>query len=139
MADTPWASLPAHDGTWLWRFSGHVGSSAPQANGMILIDRRVDLDDATCRVVWAGPALAGLWAVRGERDDRLVRGADAGQAGQGRDRRDAAGAAAGGGRAGSPAGRSGPDDAGTRRRRARAVWRLGPRRRHRCRARGDER
>ena len=72
-------------------------------------------------------------------DDRLVRRADAGQVGQGHDRGDAARAVAGGGCAGGPAGRSGPDAARIRRRRARAVRRLGPRRRCSCRARGRER
>jgi hypothetical protein len=48
---------------------------------MILIGRRVVLEDTTYRVAeaWA-LAFERLWALRGERDDQLVRGADAQQA-----------------------------------------------------------
>jgi len=42
-------------------------------------------------VTGCGLALEGLWALRGERDDRLVRGAGAGQVRQGRDRTSSAG------------------------------------------------
>jgi hypothetical protein len=45
---------------------------------MIMTGRRVALEDATYRVVWAGPVREGLWTLRGERDDRLVHEADAG-------------------------------------------------------------
>src|SRR5258708_33537151 len=83
--------------------------------------------DTTYRVTylaWTREELGVLW---GERDDRLVRRADAGRVRQGCDRRDAARATAGGGAARGPAGRSGHDAAGTRHRRARAFLRLGPR------------
>jgi hypothetical protein len=49
---------------------------------MILIERRVDLEVTTYRVIWAWAwVLDGLRALRGERSDRLVRGADARQVG----------------------------------------------------------
>jgi len=61
---------------------------------MILTGRRVNAkgrDISRCR---AGRAFDGLWTLRGEGDDRLVRGADAELVGEGRDRCDLARAAA---------------------------------------------
>src|SRR6266702_494813 len=98
---------------------------------MILIESCVILD-TTYRVTYLAWTLEELGVLRGERDDRLVRRADAGRLRQGRDRRDAARATAGGGGARGPAGRSDHDAAGTPHRRARAFRRLDPHRRHSC-------
>jgi hypothetical protein len=56
-------------------------AAARETSRMIPNERCVHLEDATCRLVLAGLALEGLWVLRGERDDQVVHGADAGQVG----------------------------------------------------------
>src|SRR5258708_11492979 len=69
--------------------------------------------DTTYRVTYLAWTLEELGVLRGERDDRLVRRADAGRCRQGCDRRDPARAPAGGGGARRPPGRRGHVAVGT--------------------------
>src|SRR5258708_8798309 len=109
-----------------WLRAAPTTVSVPEGHGMILIESCVVLGDTTYRVTYLAWTLEELGVLRGERDDRLVRRADAGRVRQGCDRRDAARATAGGGGARGPAGRSGHDAAGTRHRRGPRCPRLPP-------------
>jgi hypothetical protein len=60
----------------------YTSVSVPEGHGMILIEGRVDLENTTYRVAWVWAWVVDrLRALRGERNDRLVRGADARQVG----------------------------------------------------------